>query len=284
MPSRPVRIVTSGLSEPVREDNVGVSDPVRVVTDGRSDPVRVVTEGVSTPVRVVSGSLSTLASYILSLSPYIYFKLDETAGVAAVNSGTLGAAANGTYVGCTLGSEPAPGGGLAPSFDGLNDSVNCFTATFRNAFSAAAGTLSFWVKPAAVGVWEDGIPRMWVQITDATGNNKLQLYSYNDGKCWNEFGRGGTVAYIDCPHPVDANWLHVVNTWNKASDFYRNYHNTVLAGLERPATGIWGGALTKFNIGQQPYSSWKGYIAQLALWDRVLTPAEIAEIYNLGTP
>ena len=82
----------------------------------------------------------SLSSTILALNPIAYWKLDETSGTTAINYGTLGTAANGTYSGATLGQVAAPGGGLAPLFDGANDLLNIYSVALQGAFNGATGS------------------------------------------------------------------------------------------------------------------------------------------------
>jgi hypothetical protein len=85
------------------------------------------------PVLLASASLNsawggTYSEAVLADSPIAYYRLDETSGTTAVNLGTAGAAANGTYVNIPSVTNlsdyglPGPRGGY-PGFESTNNSV-----------------------------------------------------------------------------------------------------------------------------------------------------------------
>ena len=65
--------------------------------------------------RALIGSVApTYMDKVLSYNPLVYFPMNETAGLTAVNYGSLGTAANGTYTGVTLANAQSALSPTAP--------------------------------------------------------------------------------------------------------------------------------------------------------------------------
>jgi hypothetical protein len=71
---------------------------------------------------VVLGGANYL-SYVRALAPALWYRLNEPSGVAAINSGSLGATYNGVYTACTLAQAGKVGSGSAVLFDGANSKI-----------------------------------------------------------------------------------------------------------------------------------------------------------------
>jgi hypothetical protein len=116
-----------------------------------------------------AGTNALTANYsgvILADSPAGYWRLSEPGDLAAVNSGTLGAAANASYLynaqpgaaGPTPSSTPTAftgftAGNLAPTFDGVSGSVS-IPALNLNTNTV---TMTCWVKPSGGQTKDAGI-------------------------------------------------------------------------------------------------------------------------------
>ena len=182
--------------------------------------------------------------------------------------------------GITFTSERVGNGGV---FDGAADVAQLAGATLAD------------IGPGAWS-WE-----AWVNLTDLSGtthatlfwfapndaNARLDAYvSIADGLLTVRWGTGSGIAQIDSPGPLPlAQWVHVAVTHN--GTIGRLYINGTDNATTTAASAL---ALTSgsenFFIGAQPPGNtrfWKGKIDELTFYDRALTPAEIASIFNSGS-
>jgi hypothetical protein len=211
---------------------------------------------------------------LLDTSPLIYFPLDEISGTAAINYGSLGASANGTYSGPTLNQLASPGGGNAPLFDGLNDYVDIYSAALSAAFNPQLGTLMFWWKVFDKAVWYDALNACAINL-GASSTNVLQVTQYNSHQMTYVYRAGGTYYYPASPMPGGEGWCLSTITWNKTSDLAKGYLNEKQWGDSTSTIGTWTGSLadTLCAIGGSnttPTNPWKGYLAHVAIWDKEL--------------
>jgi hypothetical protein len=99
--------------------------------------------------------------------PLVAFDFDEGQGAQAHNSGTLGAALDGTLDGASYSPDTPFGQGSALHFDGVNDFVRVVTNfSYGNQFTVEA-----WIRPEAVNgqrvIWDDyGNPGVLLAIFD----------------------------------------------------------------------------------------------------------------------
>ena len=236
------------------------------------------------------GRKATYADKVLSYNPIIYFPMNETAGLTAVNLGTLGTAANGTYTGVTLNNAVGPDGtNGAPFFDGANDYLDFFSAAFDAAFSGATGTAMVWFRVANAGVWTDGSTRLQMSIFDDALNyyDLRKLNANNQAQVVGNAG-GGVGTFLNAA-ANETTWVHYAVTWSDGAnaDELIGYYAGVAMGAASAALNAWtGGGLnaTRVVFGAQttgPAGPWHGWLAHGAIWGSVLTPAQILD---LATP
>jgi lysophospholipase L1-like esterase len=214
---------------------------------------------------------------ILRTGPLAYWPLNETSGTVAKNLGSLGAAANGTYSGPVLAQAAAPGGGLAPRFDGTNKYVNVKTAALDAAFSGAGsighvGSVSVWAKSTG---FTDGLQNYLLSFV-VDGNNWIALH--DPGSANNRFtmtksnlGSRDECFRTDAFH---TDWFNATMTWDNNNDRIRYYRDGALLETDVVLGTFTAGALLTGTIGYSSVS-WVGNIAHVALWNRELTEAEI---------
>jgi len=84
-------------------------------------------------------------------------------------------------------------------------------------------------------------------------------------------------------------WLFHVMTFSYAADQVIYYFNGSPTETDT-SIGAWVGAISSVaNVGcQSPAvpttSPWHGYISHVAMWDKVLTAAQVAALYAAGNP
>lgn len=225
-----------------------------------------------------------LISLILALNPLLYFPMNELSGVVANNLGTLGAAANGAYSGVTLAQIAAPGGGLAPKWDGINDTLNFYSAVLAANYNGNGGTILIWVKPHNISEWTVAATRQWIRL-DADVNNANGLRKANINTIHHaHVGGGVSTAVYNVITPFDS-WALMSITYDDTANQTVCYFNGSQIGGTLSPVGTWVGApaVNSCHIGSTGSGSyWNGYLAHGAVFNTVLTPAKIAEIYTAG--
>ena len=228
-----------------------------------------------------------LAGTILSYNPIAYWPLNELAGATAVNYGSIGAAGNGTYTGVDLAQIAAPGGGLAPLWSGA-DICNIYSAALNAAFNGQLGSMSIWWKVLNAGVWTDATNRIMFMLSP-DGANKVSLDKpATDNTVDTLYVAGGTPAVgLGTTAYNNTNWNCSTCTFSKVANAVIFYVNGTPVATS-VILGTYVGALSavRCSIGAltpaAPVAPWSGYLAQCAVWNSVLTPAQVTSIYLAG--
>ena len=209
--------------------------------------------------------------------PVAHWKLDETSGTTATDSGPSGL--DGTYQnGVVLNSAgPYPGAGaVAAQFDGANDRVSLPSANFS--FSGGI-TISAWIKPTgpgapykAIASWSNGISvdDIWFGWQPGYG---LEIWL-------TDTVAGGTRWAADYIEPQIGVWEHCVCTIDAAGNakLYRNGVQTGSGFTSLPRSVL----RTQNYIGSSVYNDeFPGCIDDVRLYTRALTASEVAELYGL---
>lgn len=116
------------------------------------------------------------ADRVLAQLPLGYWKLAEGGGSDVLDSSGNGY--DGTYTGITWGGEIPPQGGVCPTFDGVNDFANVYSAGLGSAVDLDELTLIAWCKVSSAAVWTDSTQR-WL------------LRPYRDGSNYHIFAKDG---------------------------------------------------------------------------------------------
>lgn len=225
---------------------------------------------------------------VLSIAPanlLAYWPLNEIAGAVADNATGL-AARDGAYTGVTLADAIGPDGmNYAPLFDGANDRVNIFTESLAAAYNQRLGSAAIWAKVANVGVWTDGAVRRILTLGGwwdgaIWSTQDIQKYLDNDLVFERLVGDGSSDWCATTT--INAAWIHVAATWNEAGQAIL-YLNGVAVSIDPTPVVLNAGGLSAnhLNIGAYdnvPTEVWSGWLAHSAIWDVVLTPAQILEL------
>ena len=227
---------------------------------------------------------------VLSYDPIAYWPLTEHSGTVA--HCLVNGAQNGTYssdvsamgIGTGIGD-----GNDAPYFDGTNDYVNIYSATFNTAFNGAEGSLSMWLRVGAAGVWTDATDRRFLSLR-VDGNNYIimQRVGANNNRVTTTYNAGAVGKTITHDGLSSTDWMHWAATWSKSSGAtgeVKFYYNGSQVGATLDNLGVWAGNLsnTLTTIGAAstiPSAVWSGYAAHVAIWNTPLTAVQIA---NLAT-
>jgi hypothetical protein len=191
------------------------------------------------------------------------------------------AARDGAYTGVTLGQVQAPF--TCPLFDGVNDYNLIGTASLVSAFNGAEGTLNAWFK-ITTSVWEDGASH-YIAHVYSNGNNWYALYKHPTNNRVVMYRKaGGTESLVLDTVARTENWHMITITWSETSDAVKAYFDGAQAGSTQTGLGTWSGSLnasqTFIGSGYDTTVVMDGYLAHAAIFDKVLTAAQILDIYN----
>jgi hypothetical protein len=219
---------------------------------------------------------------VIGSKPLIYFPMNDPSGLVAKNWGTLGVASDGAYTGVDLRNMPGPKGGSVPYFDGANDFLNLYSAAMASAFNGNLGTLMVWIKARTAGIWTDATTR-YIAYLKVDSGNYLRFYKTTTD---NQF----IIARAASTHAEQISttsmggstaWHCILMHWDDAgTNEVRHYIDGSQVGSTIEAYTFVGSLASDQSLAgagtSVPNYVWDGYLAHLALWDRVLTPAEIS--------
>jgi hypothetical protein len=229
------------------------------------------------------------ASAVLANSPLGYWRLNETsqppAADVANNSGSLGAAATGYYVGAA--SHPVSGAlkattDAAASYDATAGTVTA--APYLAALNPdGAFTVEAWLNPGAdTTAAAPTCPLSSGQF--ASPRSGWLIYQVDTGwafRMYNENGTAFSVNLVGGPAPVVGTWSHVVAVYDGTTAYV--YVNGVQAASDTP-TGYVPSAGGSFYIGGRADASfwWNGQADEVAVYDTALSASVISSHYQNG--
>ena len=206
---------------------------------------------------------------VLGLSPVGYWPLGEATPGTGVCRDLTGAN-NGTYVG-------SPTGGVAGPLVGDTSTAVTFNGTSQGATLAPGvhpgDVLSIvaWVSRTTSGASQ--------AIIDLGVNEAVLRYDTTDHLVLRK--AGVSDIFISTPTYGNAAWQMVAGTKNAgAVAMYRN--GEAVAGTLTNATLLTGGVAGFIGSSNIPSNWFPGSLAHVAIWNRVLTVAEVAYLYAVG--
>jgi hypothetical protein len=179
--------------------------------------------------------------------------------------------------------------GKGVQFDGVDDllRINPTDDSIKDNF-----TFSFWAKPGkSIDVTTER-----TSSTDGVNGENYALYPQNSNYIAPANAHAGTGVSVGTNgigvfehsggylpgllfHPIQiSDWINitVVYTNNRPSLYVNG--KFIKVGLQSPKTVH----LSIAYLGASPYGKYLGSLDELAIWDKVLTPAEILELYRRG--
>lgn len=227
---------------------------------------------------------------VLATGPIAYWPQWEPSG--GVSRCLVDSAQNGAYTGVTLGQPGIGDGRTSPFFDGANDFNNVFTPTFRDRFAltnhgapgaVSEGAVMVWARVANAGVWTDAVNRRPLSLVVVNGVNDVYFQKRAGANQFLFVYTAGGVTHFLTIALNTILWFNAMITWSASADEVRFYLDGVQQGVTLNGLGVWAGnlAATRTIIGAQvtmPAEVFHGYLAHGAVWDRALSPAEIAQL------
>ena len=159
-------------------------------------------------------------------------------------------------------------------FDGTNDWANA--NAISGSINKDTGTISVWVRPLA-----DSATTSVVSIA-ADDNNMIEiLYVGATQKFRGVYRGGGSQKTIDSGVVTEAEWVHIVLTWDTTADvvhIYNDYNQTTVSSLD-----TFSGTVARVYLGAKAESGgatdfFKGKMDEIAFLDSVLTPVQIQAV------
>jgi hypothetical protein len=230
------------------------------------------TNGIGYETGIMNPQEEVFAAKLLATGPVAYWRLNETNGVSAVNSGSDGVEDVGGYMGDIVFGQAGPRPPAFPTFEPTN------FAPYFNGTNAYVG-----------GPWElvNDLPAFtiagWIYPT-ATQGSRTGLFGQNDTM---EFGfNTATTVEIWTPAgSATATYPYANNTWHYVTAVGGNgllslYFDGVLAKSTTISASNFGESEYDFNIGGggvfDPTGNYfKGQIDEVAVWFRALATNEI---------
>jgi hypothetical protein len=228
---------------------------------------------------LLAGAGSVLADYssdVLALSPIGYWRLNETAGVLADNTGSLGNGADGTYTDTVVMNEPGP---VIPGVDfGANNFSKGFgpgAGSVRTGASIlnnmSAFTIMGFIRPA---------DRVDNRIALFGQDNVVEVGFIAPGtfQLWTS-----TPTFLDVAYPFPSNEWHHVAAVGTGSEV-RIYFDGQLATSAAAVVGDYGSSGSGFNIADAVFDSsgnqFTGAIDEVTVFDRALTEEQIQSLLD----
>src|SRR5690242_8424999 len=291
----------------------GYSDASQNPFIGDMDEVAVYTNALSSGEVLAhyqnGTNASRSASYnslVQSDNPVEYLRFNEPAHNTAVNSGTLGAAADGVYdlnvASGVLGPQPTNNAGFESSntaafFNGANSYVELRNPSALN-FSGQV-TLEAWVQPsvtpAAPGGFGDIIAHGFdedynevaLRVDDSSGTPQYSISTYSVAG-----GGEGASAAVPQADLGSGAWVHLVGTYDGVN--WNLYRDGVLIASQPDVTGSlmvnngnWAvGARGRWAhmdaLTPSLNRQFQGKIDEPAIYNYALTPQQVASHYYIG--
>ncbi|MEJ0089804.1 MAG: LamG-like jellyroll fold domain-containing protein [Limisphaerales bacterium] len=198
----------------------------------------------STLLLALSATLTARADYqstVLSQNPSGFYRLDGTLSPqpngGATNSGSLGAAANGTFVALPTLNAPGPfSGSVSIGLDGTSQYINTPVTAGLN---TATFTYEIWVNPAT-------IPKFAYMSSSAQLNSPRSgwYFAQDDGStfalgsAWvfRTFNQNAANPLFTVAAPVTPGWTYLAVTFDGTS--LKIYTNGVFCQSTNDASGI----------------------------------------------
>jgi hypothetical protein len=206
-----------------------------------------------------------------------YWPLNELSGGVAYDHSGHGY--DGAYVGPTLGQPGIQAGVPCPLFDGDNDRVDLWSAALAAAFPYTEGSLMIWAKVFDVGVWTDGVNKMFWNF-EADGSNLIYSHKMDPHHVffWWYGSAVGPAVNHHTSDPVD--WVCYFFEYSKTGDYIKLYMDGVQVESTGSGLGNWVGTL---NSGHATIATlggalvWYGWLSHMLILNRPATEAEIIQ-------
>ncbi|RMF55934.1 hypothetical protein D6745_00810 [Candidatus Woesearchaeota archaeon] len=214
-----------------------------------------------------------------------YWKFDEGSGNTTADAGMNGN--NGTLMNGANWTIGYSGSGIY--FDGIGDYVRVPDSASLSSPSANSKiTVEAWVKPDAglLNVYARVIASHWTasgseSCSSGDAANAWVLEAHNDGFYHAIIGNGAG-SYVDLPSNTQLQegvWQHVAFTWN-GTNVVLYVNGQPDASIPYSAGMVDSDCPVQIGKTDQLTYTWKGFIDEVKIFNRDLTPTQILDEYN----
>jgi len=245
-------------------------------------------QSVETVVEAFTDSLSrTLAAWLPCYQAYAikvistmpenligYWPLWDSAGSARAADITV-FHADGIASGVTFGSSGAGDGNTAAYFDSV-DEIELAVATLSSRINMDEGTLLVWLRRDN---WSEALGRWYLQIY-ADSNNLMRLRHDEAGRIIMDRTAQGSAQSFLYAVPGGTDWLCVVHTWSVENSLMKLYFDGEYVAQKSATLNSFSGAPAEVTLGTG-LRAWLGKIAHVAIWDTILSDADISYVSAL---
>jgi len=234
--------------------------------------------GLARLVETLPAGGATYADKVLGYSPIAYWTLAEDAADSSGNG------YDGTASSVTYGSDGPDGGGHGV-FNGTSSYIDVYGAGLASAFDPNLLTVSFWMRVSGAGVWTDSTNRTMFKLREDGFNELYFRKSSTDNTLFFTYTQNGTAKLVSTTSlGGETGWHHLAMTATVAGDEMKVFIDG--AQVDSTQTGLGSGAWTTLNsvasvIGARnttPSFLFSGDLAHCAVFDYVLTPAQVADL------
>ena len=211
---------------------------------------------------------------VLGYGPIAYWPMNEAAGTTATE---LIAAQNATYSGVTLGQAGIGDGNTSVYLDGANDYIN----PPNLAIDKDVGTVMLWYKSTHLTPLGSGY--LYRYRLDANNTFFLSIETA-DRLLFRRVGNGTSIDVRYTGLTGLTSWLCIVITWSVAGNA-QNITVNAVAGTPSAGLAGWSGgdAIIHFigAYNSTPNNVITGNLTHVAIWDKLLTTPQIADLYSV---
>lgn len=227
--------------------------------------------------------------YEYSISPFLYYKLDENSGTTSVNDSSS-RNKTGTIGGSMTGKEWVPGKyGSALNFDGVNDNISRTDDDELDFTTTDSFTLESWIKHTTQASGQDIILAKY-ETTGGDGGYKLLMEADGDITCGVDNDNStfpldfftSTAATYD-----DDTWHHVACVKNGSTSLDL-YIDGALIGQDTSLTtsGTYANNDTYYAgiDGDGTSNAWLGQLDEIKIYRYARSQSQVVEDMNAGHP
>ncbi len=233
------------------------------------------------PVLLSGGT--TYVKLIPSLAPALWYRFNEPSGATAVNSGSLGAALNGTYTACTLAQAGKMSASGAVLFDGVNSLLTSPAGVYGN---YAAQTYAALVSVSASGEGSSG------RLFDIANATTVLRFNGALTSLISIRAAVGTPSITTTTGVAANTWTWLFWQFDNAGDRKVHLFKGVAGAVseygysaQNAATGaLTDQSATALAIGNNTGQTrtMAGLYDEFMTWPRILTPTELLQIVKLS--
>jgi hypothetical protein len=218
---------------------------------------------------------SDFSSTVRATQPLAYYRLESTKGSSEAGTTTY------EFTGGASNSSPGAAISMVDNHFALLNGKDAWIKTTQMGGIDRAGSIMAWVNLAALPKAEGRI--LYVAGESHSGNDfDLQFEPDNNLRFFTT--AGGHLDYAPDPNTLVNQWHLIVATMDAVAPSKALYWDgQPVAKDQAPNTSQ---KTTPFTIGESPVFTGRffhGGIDEVAIWDRALSPADVAAIYKTAT-